>query len=83
MTQERLEYKGKLFEKEGAARSLSLRCTSKVDALRRRLDPTEHPENLDIDAIREQAFELVRDLGQLRELNAEIARIEDVLGHGE
>lgn len=76
---ERLEYKGKLFEKEGQAQSLALVCTGKVEGLRRVLDPTEAPAALDVDAIRERAFDLVKSLVELKALHAEITRIKKVL----
>ncbi len=77
---ERHKYKGKLLEKEQDIKSKELEVKSHFESLRNLLDPTEPLLNLNGDEIAGHAFNLQKELIELRGLVAEADKIKDVLG---
>jgi hypothetical protein len=75
-----MKYKGRLLEKENKAKSLKLRISGDVTALRELLDPFVPVEKLKADVIAEQALELANKQIALKETLAEIEAIRDALG---
>lgn len=77
---EAMKFKGRLLEKQEQAKSLKLRMSGDVTALRELLDPFVPVEKLKADVIAEQAIELRNKQIALKETLAEIEAIRDALG---
>jgi hypothetical protein len=75
-----LKYKGRLLEKEEHAKSLKLRMSGDITALRELLDPFIPVEKLKADVIAAQALELANKQIVLKETLAEIEAIKEALG---
>jgi hypothetical protein len=75
-----LKYKGRLLEKEEHAKSLKLRMSGDITALRELLDPFTSVEKLKADVIAAQALELANKQIVLKETLAEIEAIKEALG---
>lgn len=80
MERERLQYQGRLREKELEAEKLKLKAKGLRDSLRMHLDPFEKIEEIDVAVAYGEMGDLADTVLKLREALAEIAAIRKALG---
>jgi hypothetical protein len=80
MSNERLKHLGRLEEKKENAKKLRLKIEGLRDAMRENLDQFEPVEDLKLDVVAEQAFEIRNCQIELIEINSTIKAIKKVLG---
>jgi hypothetical protein len=77
---ERLQFQGRLGEKNLKAEELRIRIKGLVDSLRSHLDPFEMPEDLETELIASQALELAKTRIEYVGILQEIKAIKKALG---
>jgi len=82
MDRERLQYQGRLREKELEAERLALKARGLRDSLRLHLDPFAKVEEIEAEIAFQEMTDLARTVLDLRAVRAEIAAVKKALGLG-
>lgn len=77
---ETAKFKGRRAELEMEVRSLELRAEALLKAMRDNLDPTVRPDRIRGDLVLEQAIDLERILGEIRDGREQLLKINEILG---
>lgn len=74
------KFKGRRAELELETRSLELKAEALLKAMRDNLDPTVRPDRIRGDLVLEQAIDLERILGEIRDGREQLLKINEILG---
>lgn len=77
---ETAKFKGKRAELEMEIRSLELKAEALIKAMRDNLDPTLRADRIRGDLVLEQAIDLERLLGELKDGREQLSKINEILG---